>query len=136
MSKYSEFLKGQKVKDLDFFFGKDNYTMQSNQYLTYQSVLDDKDIIIRTNNIKFIKGNPVLVVDNDKVVYLKDWQLRESGNYNEGLDFYLVKINADYFKPYQFRFSFDDVEFEKEQTFEDLKNLANEQQEANLKVRI
>ena len=136
MSKYSEFLKGQKVKDLDFFFGKDNYTMQSNQYLTYQSVLDEKNIIIRTNNIKFIKGNPVLVVDNDKVVYLKDWQLRESGNYNEGLEFYLVKINAGYFKPYQFKFSFDDVGFEKEQTFEDLKNLANEQQEVNLKVRI
>ena len=49
-------------------------------------LLIDDEIIIITSNIKIIKDTPVLVVGNNKAVYLKDWLIREVRNYN--LDIY------------------------------------------------
>lgn len=67
-----------KVNDLNFFFGKDNWKQKSNKYVYYKAVQDNDNIIIHTNNIKGIKGNFVLVVGNNKAIYLKDWQGRQS----------------------------------------------------------
>lgn len=58
-----------KVNDLNFFFDKDSWKQKSNKYVYYKAVQDNDNIIIRTNNIK---GNFVLVVGNNKAVYLKD----------------------------------------------------------------
>lgn len=133
---YSDYVKGIKNKDLDFFFGEANWKRDSNQYVYYQSILDEDNIIIRTNNIKWIKGQPVLLIDNDMGVYLKDWQVKDSGNYWEDIEFSLVKLNRKYFRPYQFSFKFDGMEFIEQDTFESLVELAKEQQQINLKVKI
>ena len=128
MSKYSEYIKSVKDKDLEFFFGDVN--KKSNKYFTYNSVIDDDNIIIITNNIKTIKGNLVLLVDNNKGVYLKDWQVKTVHNYYNGMSGYAVKLNRKYFKPYTFRFDFEDMAFEKEDTFDSLKAIAETQTEA------
>lgn len=69
MSKYSEYLKSLKAKHIEKFFGE--VKQKSNKYFTFNHYVDEDNVIIITNNIKYIKSNPVLVVDNNKVVYLK-----------------------------------------------------------------
>lgn len=125
MSKYSEYIKSRKEKDLEFFFGE--VTKKSNKYFEYNSVIDEDNIIIVTNNIKTIKGNMVMIVDNNKAVYLKDWQVRRVHNFYNGVSAFAVKLNRKYFKPYTFRFDFEDMAFEQEETFDSLKECASEQ---------
>lgn len=126
MSNYSEFLKSQKEKDLKFFFGE-NVKKISNKYFKYESVKNDDEIILITNDIKFLKGNYVLIVDNNKAIYLKDWQVKQVHNYNLGLNAYAVKLNRKFFNPYQFKFTFDEFSFDKEETFDDLLDIARTQ---------
>lgn len=133
MSNLKDYIKKMSDKDNDFFFGEGNWTKVSNQYYQFKRVLDNDNIIIITTNIKVIKGNNVLVVDNNKAVYLKDWQVRPVRNWDLGVNAYAVKLNRKYFKPYTFRFSFEDMSFEKEDTFDSLVELAREQGEQNLK---
>lgn len=63
MSKYSEFLKNVKETQLTKFFGEVKHT--SNKYFKFNHVISDDEIIIVSNNVKFVKGNPVLVIDNN-----------------------------------------------------------------------
>ena len=53
MSSYSEYMKSRKEKDLAFFFG--DVKKKTNKYFEYNSVVDNDNIIIITNNIKIIK---------------------------------------------------------------------------------
>lgn len=69
MSKLGDYIKQQKEKDIERFFGKVNHT--SNKYFTFNRIINDDEIIIITSNIKIIKDTPVLVVGNNKAVYLK-----------------------------------------------------------------
>lgn len=125
MSKYSEYIKSRKEKDLEFFFGE--VTKKSNKYFEYNSIIDEDNIIIITNNIKTIKGNMVMIVDNNKAVYLKDWQVRRVHNFYNGVSAFAVKLNRKYFKPYTFRFDFEGMAFEQAETFDSLKECAAEQ---------
>ena len=127
MSKYSELIKNAKDKDLEFFFGK--VTKLSNRYFEYNSIIDEDNIIIITNNIKVIKGSYVLVVDNNKAVYLKDWQVKRVHNFYNNMSGYAVKLNRNYFKSYTFSFDFEDMAFDQEDTFDSLKELAATQTE-------
>lgn len=133
MSKFSEFVKTQKEKDEKFFYGE-NVKHVSNQYLIFTHAVDDDNIIITTNNIKMIKGHPVLIVDNNKGVYLKDWQVRKAHNYDVFENFYVVKLNRKFFRAYTFGFNFENYSFEKEDDFDALLNVAREQDVANLKI--
>lgn len=130
---YSDFIKDQKQKDMDFFYGKGNTKRLSNKYFEFKRVIDDDNCIVVTNNIKEVKGNPVLVVGNNQAVYLKDWQYRPIHNYDNGIDTYAVKLNRKYYKPYTFKSNFDDVGFDKNNTFDDMMNTAKEQQNVNMK---
>lgn len=131
MSNYSEFLKNQKEKDMNFFFGEGNWEKTSNKYFEFKRVLNNDEIIIVTNNVKMIKGNYVLLVDNNKVIYLKDWQIRKIHNFYQEIDCYVVKLNRKYFKTYTFSFNFEDYAFEKEETFDSLLEAAKEQEILN-----
>ena len=82
----------------DKFFGKTQY--YSNKYFSYDSVIDKDNIIVRTNNVKMIKGNPVLIVDNDKGIYLKDWQVAPIKMDRGETNTYAVKLNRNYMKEY------------------------------------
>lgn len=108
MSSYSDYLKERKSKDLKYFFGED-VKMISNKYFKFTYVIDNDNIILITNNIKIIKGNYVLLVDNNKGVYLKDWQVRPVHNFYNDMSAYAVKLNRKYFKPYTFKFNFEDM---------------------------
>lgn len=90
MSKLGDYIKQQKEKDIQKFFGEIKHT--SNKYFTFNRIINDDEIIIVTSNIKIIKGTPVLVVGNNKAVYLKDWLIREVRNYNLDIYDYAVKL--------------------------------------------
>ena len=132
MTKYGEYLKSRKEKDLTFFFGETK--KMSNKYFSFKRFIDDDNIIIITNNIKTIKGSFVMLVDNNKAVYLKDWQVRPVHNYGAGINAYAVKLNRKYWKVYTFKTDFDDMAFEKEDTFDDLVNIAKEQDTVNMPI--
>ena len=128
MSSYSEYMKSRKEKDLAFFFG--DVKKKTNKYFEYNSVVDNDNIIIITNNIKIIKGNYVLLVDNNKGVYLKEWQVKPVHNFYNGMSAYAVKLNRKYFKPYTFKFEFEGMAFTQEDTFDSLMAVAETQTEA------
>lgn len=120
-------------KDNDFFFGEGNYRYTSNKYFNFNHTPDSDNIIIATNNIKTIKGNPVLIVGNNQAVYLKDWQVRQVHNYDEGINTNLVKLNKKYFKPYTFKSDFSDYSFGKSDTFDSLQKVAKKQNKTKTK---
>ena len=130
MSKYGEFIKSVKESQLTKFFGEVKHT--SNKYFKFNHVISDDEIIIVTNNVKFIKGNPVLVIDNNKVVYLKEWNVAEVRNYNKDLYAFAVKLNRKYWKEYTFKNDFDDMCFEQADTFDSLKAVAEMQNDTEI----
>ena len=132
MSKLSEYNKERKNKAMDYFFNG-GWERESNKYFTFNRVIDNDNIIIVTDNIKILKDNHVLVVNNNQVVYLKDWQIHCVHNYYLEVNAYVVKLNRNYFKPYTFSFNFDDMSFDKADTFDSLYELAKKQNEENLK---
>ena len=136
MSKLSEVIKKIKEKDLDFFFGENNYQKTSNKYLTFKRVLNEDEIILLTKNVIIIKDNYVLIVGNNKAVYLKDWAVKQVRNYYENIEAYAVKLNRKYFKIYTFKSDFEDFAFDKDENFDDLFKVAEEQEKENLKIAL
>lgn len=127
-------MKTMTKNEMGFYF-KGGYNYVSNKYFTFKHIIDDNNIIVCTNNVKFLKGNPVLIVDNDKGVYLKDWQIKRVVVYGADMA-YLVKLDRNYFKPYKFSFKFDDMYFEEEDTFDSLFKCAKEQDEDKIKYTV
>ena len=135
MSSFGDYMKARAEKEDDFFFGAGNREKNSNKYFTFKHVLDNDNIIINTNNVKKIKDSFVLIVGNKEAVYLKDWQVRGVHNYSDICsNFYLVKLNRKYFKPYSFRNGFNNFCFDNTESFDDLMECAREQDEAGMKV--
>lgn len=117
-----------------FFNG--GYNMRSNKYFEFTHVINNDEIIIITNNIKTIKGSLVLVIGNDKVVWLKDWQVKKVRNFYNGVYGYAVKLNRQYFRTYQLNFEFEDLLFDKDNNFDDLLEVARMQDEANEQIAL
>ena len=114
------------------FFGR--YYDVSRKYFHYEHYKDDDNIIINTNNIKYIKREPVLIVNDNQAVYVKDWNVAPIHNHDENWDGYAVRLQRKYFKPYTFRSTFDDYSFSKPDTFDSLVKVAKEQDKRNMKV--
>ena len=119
-------------REMRFYFNG-GYDYVSNKYFTFKHVIDNDNIIITTSNIKFIKGNPVMIVGNNKGLYLKNWQINVVFNSSVEGKIYTVKLNRKFFKPYQFNFTFDDMSFAKDDTFDELLKIAREQDEAQMR---
>ena len=135
MSSFGDYMKARAKKEDDFFFGEDNKIKQSNKYYTYKHFIDNDNIIINTNNIKVIKNSCVLIIGKNEAIYLKDWQVRTAHNYSDICsNFYIVKLNRKFFKPYTFKSNFDDFCFEKTENFDDLIEIAKEQDNKNMEV--
>ena len=132
MTKYSDYIKDRIEKDKEWFFGEVH--QETNKYFKFKHYISDDEVIVITNNIKHIKGNPVLVVDSNKAVYLKDWQIRKVRNFAEGVYGYAVKLNRNYFKPYTFRSDFEDMMFDEENTFDTMVQTAKQQDEVNMPI--
>lgn len=125
-------IKNNALTKKDSFFKQ--VQLVSNKYFTYDSVIDKDNIIVRTNNVKMIKGNPVLIVDNDKGIYLKDWQVAPIKMDRGETNTYAVKLNRNYMKEYTFKSNFDDVSFSKKDDFNSLMKVARSQQKRNEKI--
>ena len=134
MSTYSEYMKSVKENNLTRFFGEVEH--KSNKYFTFNHYINDNEAIIITDNVKYIKGNPVLIIANNKAIYLKDWLVKPVHNYFNDIYAYAVKINRQYFKPYTFKSDFEDMCIETEYTFDDLLNVAKEQDAENMKIAL
>lgn len=127
MSKFSEYLKQNKIKEMHFFFGEDAevYTDYVKHFTHY---INDDEIRLITNDIKIIKDQYVLIISNNKAVYLKPWQVMKVKNWNLEMNSYVVKLNRKYFKPCTFKFIFDNYETKAtEDSFDDLIKIAKEQ---------
>lgn len=141
MSKYSEFLKSQAKKDLEFFLEQEPQR-KSNKYITFNHVLSEDQIIIATDNVKFYEDKHgeykiLLIVGKNKAIYVNVWQIRtgsakiEEGHYP---DTYFVKLNRKYFKTYTFTSDFENMCFEHDETFDDLKAVALSQNDTQYHV--
>lgn len=120
--------------DHNSFFG--NVHKVSNKYfIPEKQVIDDDNIIIATNNIKAIKGNPVMIVGPNQAVYVNrniaGLNIR-NGEFS-AYDNYAVKLNRQKYKTYTFRNGFDEFSFDKTQTFDDLLKIAKQQEKAKNK---
>lgn len=133
MSQFSNYLKERKESSLNFFYGEGNYQRTNNRVRIINHIIDNDNILLVTNNVQYFpnKETYVLWVDNNKVVYLKDWQVKEVFNYEKLGDCFIVKINRKYFKAYNC-FTTDKFLFEKEETFDDLYEVAKSQDENEL----
>lgn len=138
MSSFSNYIKARKEKDKDFFFGEGNWRNLTNKYIAYKSVINDDEIIIRTSNVKYFKGNPVLVVGSNDVVYLKDWQVKDAHAWEPDFkdDFYIVKLNRKYFKKYHFQNPVLGFEGAEDRDFDNLLTIAKEQEESKMLIAL
>jgi hypothetical protein len=134
MGSYSEFLKKVKEQNKERFFP--NYKKNSNKYFTFSHYVSDDEVVIITSNVIDVKGSPVLVVGNNKVVYLKDFCVEAVHNYDLGINAYAVILKREYFKVYTFKKDIEGFCFDKEDSFDDLVALAKEQDEANMEVAV
>ena len=134
MSNLKEVFKQRKENSMNHFFNG-GYKMVSNQYFTFNRVINNDEIIIITTNVKYWRNKEqyVLAVNNDKVIYLKPWQVACVKSWDLGMNAYAVKLNRNYFKSYQLSFKLDDFIFEKEDTFDDLLEIAKKQNQEDLK---
>ena len=135
MSAYSDQLKTAKRRDMEFFFGEDLHMTSGKYYFQFKRVLGKDEVIVLTNNLKMIKGNPVLVVGPSAGIYLKDFQVRKVSSYQAGINCYAVKLSRKYFKPYKFSFEFEDMMIENEETFDTFYEVAKLQEKENLAIR-
>lgn len=88
---------------------------------------DQDTVTIVTNNVRRFKNNFVMMVDNNKVIYLKEWQIRPIYNHEMIGSAFAVKLNRNFFKTYTWKSEFTDAYFEKEDTFDSLAAVAKEQ---------
>lgn len=127
-SNLTKYYEARHENDMNFFFGDGKWSKVSNRGFHYSPVIDDDNIIIRTNNVWFLgNGSIVLVVGDNKAVYLKNWQLKR---FTGGE--YVVKLNRNYFKVYTFKSNFDNFSFDHDESFDDLLNVAKEQSEYDI----
>lgn len=126
----------KRYPDTDSFFG--NVRKVSTKYIEPEKqVLDDDTVIVYTNNVTAVKGNPVLIIGNNQAVYLKDKDFtlvtREvDGTSSETV---AVKIHRG-FKPYTFRSNIsDEISIDQPYSFEDFRKMAQEQQKKRGRVK-
>lgn len=109
----------------DSFFGE--VVKTSNKYMLFDQVKDKDNAIIMTNNIKIIKGNPVMVTGKNTAIYLRDNQFKLMKQ-RDGIEAFAVKISRERFKEYTFKSGFDEFSFSKKDTFDSLWKTAAKQQ--------
>lgn len=121
----------------------DNYFNESinkisNKYFTFNRYKDDDNVTIVTNNVIFLGVYPVLLVGEGKGVWLKDWQVKDVkvGQY-EFIPAFTVKLSRQYFTVKDINSQkCNDFSFEKEETFDDMVELAKAQDERNEAISI
>lgn len=137
MNKVSQMIADRRESYLKYFFGEDVKLSggKHDTLLDFTHVIDRDNIIIITNNIEIMKHQYILVIGDNKVVWLKDWQVQELKYWDVQLNTYAVKLNRQYFKPYELKFKLDKYCFNgREHTFDSLYELAVSQDNATQKI--
>ena len=132
MSKLNDLFKERKKQAFNNFFGENNYVDGGNRFKVINCVINEDEFVICTNNISYWsnKGQFVMWVAKNKIVYIKNFQIMPAYNYENIGNCYFVKVNKNYFKPYNC-FENDDLG-EYEDTFESLKEEARKQSSSDL----
>lgn len=102
---------------------------ERNGRISWKRFIDNDNVIIATNNIKFLPGFrvPVLAIANNKIVYLNLENMLPIKFDALGLESYALKLSRSSFVPEEVGFEFEDIFFEKETTFDDIVEIAKEQ---------
>lgn len=126
--KYNDYLKTKEENKNTFFFGENNLETSNKRFQIKNNVIDNDNILLITNNIQYFLNKEcfVLWVGNNKIVYLKDWQVMPVYNFEIVGDTYIVKLNRQFFKKYDC-FKSDNFIFENEETFDSLLDVAKSQ---------
>lgn len=84
------------------FFGENNLETSNKRFQIKNHVINNDNILLITNNIQYFqnKGCYVLWIGNEKIVYLKEWQVMPVYNFETIGYAYIVKLNRNYFKSY------------------------------------
>ena len=91
--------------------------------------LKEGEYYLFTRNLRLYKNSVVMVTGNNKAVFLKWGTFCKALNSTSNLDGYIVKMNANTLdKVYTFRHDFEGFCFEKDDTAERLKAIADEQE--------
>lgn len=114
---------------------------KSNKYFTFKRYKDDDNVTIVTNNIIQLGEYGeyyVLLVGEGKGVWLKDWQVKECRvGQQTYLPAFTVKLSRQYFTVKDITSpKGNDFFFEKEETFDDMIELAKIQDELNEAISI
>lgn len=123
----------------DYFFNE-SIRHISKKWFEFNRVADNDNITIITGNVVQLGNYRVLLVGEGRGVWLKDWQVKsgrcaiEGTQYGAIEDCYAVKLNRKYFNVKDIKLANDDFYFEKEQGFNDLLQIAKDQDEVNIPV--
>ena len=111
---------------------------KSNKYFTFKRYKDDDNVTIVTNNIIQLGEYYVLLVGENKGVWLKDWQVKECRvGQQTYMPAFTVKLSRQYFTVKDITSpKCNDFFFEKEETFDDMVTLAKAQDERNEAISI
>lgn len=133
MSQFSEYIKERKQKVAESFFGKS--VVRHDDNIAWDGYIDDETIIVLTKNVRYWKNKDqfVMLIGNNKYIYLRSCDVVEVKNWHLELNAYAVKLNRKYFKAYTINGTFDDVMFEKEDSFESLLEVAKTQETKEIK---
>ncbi|WP_289068899.1 hypothetical protein [Faecalibaculum rodentium] len=112
---------------MEEFFGKVENKSNKRFQFDGSAHKNPDEITIITGNVRRFKDGFVMPVGNNKLVYLKDWQVLPVYNHEEIGNAEAVKLNRKYFKTYTWKSEFEDFYFENEDTFDSLAELAKEQ---------
>lgn len=116
-------------KNNDFFFGENNWNRDESYRYRFTQAIDNDNIIVVSKNIVWVKGNPILLISNQRGVYLKDWQIRTvyKDPFTSELPKYVIKLNRKFFKVYTFSNSIGEC-YDNYTTFDDFLSLARQQE--------
>lgn len=129
-----------KKSNFNNYFFNESIQPISNKWFKFNRVADDDNITIITGNVICLGMYKVLLVGEGRGIWLKDWQVKSGrfaptgSQYDTQMDCYAVKLNRKFFNVKDIKLAGDNFYFEKENTFDDLLQIAKEQDQDNIPV--
>lgn len=121
------------ISFLKKFFGEDvKVSGKDNEKICFKRFKSENEIIVVTNDVKKIGEHYAMLVDNDKIICLKDNQIVRLRNSTFDLNSYAVKIKRDEWNVMVLPYEFEDMAFTEEVTFDLLIKVAKEQDGWNM----
>lgn len=136
MSEISDSYDAKKLQYLKYVLGDDvQASGKRNDTITwFKQIIDEDTFIIVTKNLRRIKGLPVLVLDKNKVLYIKSWTFIAIQDVDTKEEYHAIKLRRHFFRPYTLQSPlYENMGFEHEDTFDSLYQIAMEQDKVDPK---